>query len=167
MKNVSCVVKYFPCVWHTRPNTQVNQTIRILSVTLDVETAILLGSLKKDQGHRAQQVLPVVDSDSTRHVGNLLRDVLTFLSTSFLMYPTIGPPVTMPAVLLGVKTMTYPGVSRLLPLPGAGVYDPRMTQCLVSVSQFLVTGYHELLTFITVVLVLSLIRTLRQTRTIL
>ena len=56
------------------------------------------------------------------------------------MYPAIDPPVTMPTVLLGVKTMTHPGASRLLPLPGAGVYDPTMTECLVSVAQLLVAG---------------------------
>ena len=113
----------------------------ILSVTLAAEDATLLGSLKKGQGHRAQQPDPVIDSDATRHVGNHRRDVLTFLPTSFLMHPAIGPPVTMPAVLLGVTTMTHAGASRLLPLPGAGVYDSAMPECLVSVAQLLAAGY--------------------------
>jgi hypothetical protein len=44
------------------------------------------------------------------------------------MYPVIGPPVTMPAVLLGVQIMTHTGTTRLLPLPGTCVYDPTMSE---------------------------------------
>jgi hypothetical protein len=101
----------------TRSNTQANQQIAIPSVTLAAEAATFLGLIKKT-GHRAQQVGPVVDSGAGRHAGNCHRDVLTFLPTSFLMHPAIGPPVTMPAVLLGVQIMTHAGTTRLLPLPG-------------------------------------------------
>ena len=100
-----------------------------------------MGLIKKT-GHRAQQLGPVVDSGAGRHAGNCHRDVLTFLPTSFLMHPAIGPPVTMPAVLLGVQIMTHAGTTRLLPLPGAGVYDPTMPECLISVAQLLAAGYH-------------------------
>jgi hypothetical protein len=58
------------------------------------------------------------------------------------MHPAIGPSVTMPSVLLGVQKMTHAGTTRLLPLPGAGVYDPTMTECLISVAQLLAAGYH-------------------------
>ncbi len=57
------------------------------------------------------------------------------------MRPAIGSPVTMPAVLLGVQIMTHAGTTRLLPLPGAGVYDPTMPECLVSVAQLLAASY--------------------------
>ena len=63
---------------HTRANTRTNQKIRILSVTLATEEATFLGSLKKDQGHHAQQLVPVVNSDASRHADNRRRDVLTF-----------------------------------------------------------------------------------------
>ena len=118
-------------------NTLVNQKIRILSVTLAVEEATFLGSLKKGQYHHTQQLVPVVNSGDTRHTGNRHRDVLIFLPTSFLMHPGIGPLVTMPTVLLGAKTMTHAGASRLFPPPGPGVYDPGMPECLVSVAQLL------------------------------
>ncbi len=82
----------------TRANTQDNQKIPILSGTLAAEAATFLGLIKK--GHRAhkQQLGPAVDSGASRHAGNFHRDVLTFLPTSFLMHPAIGPSVTMPAV---------------------------------------------------------------------
>jgi hypothetical protein len=99
-----------------------------------------LGLIKKTD-YRAQQLGPVVDSGASRHAGNCERNVLTFLPTSFLMHPAIGPPVTMPAVLLGVQIMTHAGTTRLLPLPGAGVYDPTMPECLVSVAQLLAASY--------------------------
>jgi hypothetical protein len=124
----------------TRSNTQDNRQITISSVTLAAEAATFLGLIKKT-GHCAQQLGPVVDSGASRHAGNCQRDVLTFLPTSFLMHPAIGPPVTMPAVLLGVQIMTHAGTTRLLPLPGAGVYDPTMSECLVSVSQLLEASY--------------------------
>ena len=57
------------------------------------------------------------------------------------MYPVFDPPVTMSGVLLGVTTMTHAVASRLLPLPGAGVYDPAMPVCLVTVAQLLAAGY--------------------------
>jgi hypothetical protein len=41
--------------------------------------------------------------------------------------------------------MTHAGTTHLLPLPGAGVagvYDPTMPECLISVAQLLETGYH-------------------------
>ncbi len=47
------------------------------------------------------------------------------------MHPAIGPPVTMPAVLLGMQIMTHADTTRLLPLPRAGVYDPTMSECLI------------------------------------
>ena len=96
---------------------------------------MFLGLFKKDQGHHTQQLGPVVDSDTSHHTGNPQCDVLTFLPTSFLMNPVIGSPVTIPVVLLGVHTTTHSVVSRLPPLPGAGVHDPTMTECLVSVAQ--------------------------------
>jgi hypothetical protein len=50
---------------------------------------------------------------------------------------------TMPAVLPGVQMMTHAGTTRLLPLPsGAGVYDPTIPECLISVAQLLAVGYH-------------------------
>ncbi len=125
----------------TRSNTQANQQIAIPSVTLTAEAATFLGLIKKT-GHRAQQLGPVVDSGDSLHAGNRHRDVLTFLPTSFLMHPGIGPPVTMPTVLLGVQFMTHAGTTRLLPFPGSGVYDPTMPECLISVTQLLETGYH-------------------------
>jgi hypothetical protein len=73
----------------TRSNTQVNQEIEIPSVTLAAEVATFLGLIKKT-GHRDQQLGPVVDSGASHHAGNCHRDVLTFLPTSFLMYPAIG-----------------------------------------------------------------------------
>jgi hypothetical protein len=124
----------------TRANTQDNQKIDIKSVTLAAEAATFLSFIK--EGHRAQQQLgPVVDSGASRHAGNCYRDVLTCLPTSFLMHPAIGPSVTMPSVLLGVQIMTHAGTTRLLPLPGAGVYDPTMAECLISVAQLLAAGY--------------------------
>ena len=64
--------------------------------------AAFLGLLKKDQGPRAQQLGPVVDSgDGYRHAGNHHRDVLTILPTSFLMHQALGPPVQMLVGLLG------------------------------------------------------------------
>jgi hypothetical protein len=125
----------------TRSNTQVNQQIEIPSVTLAAEVATFLGLIKKT-GHRVQQLGPVVDSGASRHTNNCHRDVLTFLPTSFLMNPAIGPSVTMPAVLLGVQIMTHVGTTLLLPLPGSGVYDPTMPECLISVAQLLEAGYH-------------------------
>jgi hypothetical protein len=74
-----------------------------------------------------------------------MSDVLTFLSNSFLMYPAIGLPVKLPAVLLGVPTVTHVGVSGTLPLPGAGVYDPTMREGLVSIAQLLAARYHVIL----------------------
>jgi hypothetical protein len=68
--------------------------------------------------------------------------VLTFLPTSFLLHPAIGLSVTMPAILLGVQIMTHVGTTLLLPLPGSGVYDPTMPECLISVAQLLEAGYH-------------------------
>jgi hypothetical protein len=124
----------------TYANTQKNQKIRILCITL-AEAAAFLGLLKKP-GHYNQPLGPVIDSGASRHAGNQKRDVLTFLPTSFLMHPAIGPPVTMPAVLLGIQTMTPAGKIRLLPLPGAGVYDPTMPECLISVAQLLAAAYH-------------------------
>ncbi len=56
----------------------------------------------------------MIDSGAGRHSGNCHRDVLTFLPTSFLMNPAIGPPVTIPAVLLGVQIMTHAATTRLL-----------------------------------------------------
>ena len=50
---------------HTRDNTQDNQKIRILSVTIGVEETTFLGSLKKGQDHHAQQPGPVIDFFST------------------------------------------------------------------------------------------------------
>jgi hypothetical protein len=38
--------------------------------------------------------------------------------------------------------MTHVDTTNLLPLPGAGVYDPTMFECLISVAQLLETGYH-------------------------
>jgi hypothetical protein len=73
----------------TRSNTQDNRQIVIPSVTLAAEATTFLGLIKKT-GHRAQQVGPVIDSGASRHAGNCHRDVLTFLPTSFLMYPAIG-----------------------------------------------------------------------------
>ncbi len=125
----------------TRSNTQDNQLIEIPSVTLAAEAATFLGLIKKT-GHLTQQIGPVVDSGASHHTGNCHRDVLTFLPTSFLMHPAIGPPVTMPAVLLGVQIMTHADTTHLLPLPGAGMYDTPMTECLVSVPQLLAAGYH-------------------------
>ena len=101
---------------HTRVNIQHNQKIRILSVTLVTESATCLGSLKKEQGHLAQQLDPVVDSVDSRHVGNRHRDVLTFLSRSFLIQPVIWSPVTIPAVLLGVQT-NYDACGRIISSP--------------------------------------------------
>jgi hypothetical protein len=89
----------------TRSNTQDNRQITIPSVTLAAEAATFLGLIKKT-GHHVQQSGPVVDSGASHHVGNCHRDVLTFLPTSFLMHLAIGPPVTMPTVLLGVQIMT-------------------------------------------------------------
>ncbi len=80
---------------------------------------MFLSSLKKGYASKAQQLGTVVDSGATRHVGNRYNDVLTFLPNSFLMYPDLGSPVKLPAVLLGVPTMTHAGTSRTLPLPGA------------------------------------------------
>ncbi len=85
----------------TCSNTQANQQIEIPFVTLAAETATFLGLIKKT-GHYVQQLGPVVDSVASRHAGNCHRDVLTFLPTSFLMQPAIGPPVTMTVVFLGV-----------------------------------------------------------------
>ena len=130
---------------HTRDNTQTNQKITILSVTLAVEEQVFLSSLKKGYGSTAQQLGAVVDSGATRHAGNRYNDVLTFLPNSFLMYPAIGPPVKLPAVLLGVPTVTHAGVARTLPLPGAGVYDPTMREGLVSIAQLLAARYHVIL----------------------
>ena len=130
---------------HTRDNTQANQTITILSVTLAAEEQVFLSSLKKGYGSTAQQLGAVVDSGATRHAGNRYNDVLTFLPNSFLMYPAIGPPVKLPAVLLGVPTVTHAGVARTLPLPGAGVYDPTMREGLVSIAQLLAARYHVIL----------------------
>ncbi len=93
----------------------------------------------------AQQLGTVVDSDTTRHAGNRYNDVLTFLPNSFLMYPSIGPPVKLPVVLLGVPTMTPAATSRTLPLPGAGVNDPTMCEGLVSIAQLLEARYHVIL----------------------
>ncbi len=112
----------------TRANKQDNQKIETLSVTFAFESVTFLGLIKK--GHHTQLLGPVVDTSvdpgASRHVGNCHRDVLTFLPTSFLMYPTIGTPVTMSVVLLGVQIMTHVDTTNLLPLPGAGVYDPTM-----------------------------------------
>jgi hypothetical protein len=58
------------------------------------------------------------------------------------MNPAIGPPVTMPAVLLGVQILTHADTTRLFPLPGSGVYDPTMPEYLISVAQLLETEYH-------------------------
>ena len=80
-----------------------------------------------------------------------------------------------------MTSMTHADTSRLVPVPGPGVYDPVMPECLVTVTQLLTGGYRvifrlphdcatdgtKLLTLITVDLLLSLIRTLRQIRTIL
>jgi hypothetical protein len=110
----------------TRSNTQDNRQIVIPSVTLAAEATTFLCLIKKT-GHHTQQVGPVIDSGASHHTGNCHRDVLTFLPTSFLMYPAIGPPVTMPAVLLGVQIMTHAGTTHLLPLPGPGVYDPSVS----------------------------------------
>jgi hypothetical protein len=125
----------------TRSNTQYNRQIVIPSVTLAAEATTFLGLIKKT-GHHDQQLGPVVDSGAGLHAGNCHRDVLIFLPTSFLMHPAIGPSVTMPKVLLGVQIMTHADTTRLLPLPGAGVYDPTMPECLISVAQLLTAGYH-------------------------
>ncbi len=103
----------------THSNTSENREINIRSVTLAVEEQVFLSSLKKGYVSKAQQLGAVVDSDATRHVGNRYNDVLTFLPNSFLMYPTLGTPVKLPVVLLGVPTMTHAGTSRTLQLPGA------------------------------------------------
>ena len=88
----------------TRRNTSENREINIRSVTLAAEEQVFLSSLKKGYASTAQQLGAVVDSGATRHAGNRYNDVLTFLPNSFLMYPTIGFPVKLPAVLLGVPT---------------------------------------------------------------
>ena len=121
------------------------QRIKILSVTLAAEEEVFLSSLKKGHGSRAQQLGAVVDSGATRHAGHRYDDVLTFLPNSFLMYPAIGPPVKMPAVLLSVPTVTHAGVSRTLSLLGVGVYDPTMREGLVSIAQLLAARYHVIL----------------------
>ena len=84
----------------------------------------------------------MVDPDATRHDRHRYNDVLTFLPNSFLMYPSIGSPVKMTVVLLGVSTVTHVGVSRTLPLPGTGVYYTTMCEGLVSIDQLLETRYH-------------------------
>jgi hypothetical protein len=38
--------------------------------------------------------------------------------------------------------MTHVGTTRLLLLPGGGVHDPTMSECLISVTELLATGYH-------------------------
>ena len=76
----------------TRTNTQGNQQIKILPVTLATEEEVFFSSLKKGHDSRAQQLGAVVDSGATRHAGNRYHDVLKFLPNSFLMYPGIGPP---------------------------------------------------------------------------
>jgi hypothetical protein len=129
----------------TRRNTSENREINIRSVTLAAEEQVFLSSLKKGYASTAQQLGAVVDSGATRHAGNRYNDVLTFLPNSFLMYPALGPPVKLPAVLLGVPTMTHAGTSRTLPLPGAGVYDPTMREGLVSIAQLLAARYHVIL----------------------
>jgi hypothetical protein len=129
----------------TRSNTSENREINIRSVTLAAEEQVFLSSLKKGCASTAQQLGAVVDSGATRHAGNRYNDVLTFLPNSFLMYPAIGPPVKLPAVLLGVPTITHAGTSRTLPLPGAGVYDPTMREGLVSIAQLLAARYHVIL----------------------
>jgi hypothetical protein len=119
----------------TRAHNQVNQKINILSFTLAAEAAAFLGLLKKDQGPRAQQLGPVVDSaPAVMPVTITVMFLQLQVSTSFLMHPAIGPPVKMPAVFLGVHAMTHTGVSRHLPIPGAGVYDPTMPEYLISVN---------------------------------
>ena len=129
----------------THSNTSENREINIRPVTLADEEQVFLSCLKKGYASTAQQLGTVVDSGATRHPGNRYNDVLTFLPNSFLMYPAIGGPVKLPAVLLGVPTMTHSGTSRTLPLPGAGVYDPTICEGLVSMAQLLTTRYHVIM----------------------
>ncbi len=44
--------------------------------------------------------------------------------------------------VMGVQIMTHVTTTRLLPRPGAGVYDPTIPECLISVAQLLTVGYH-------------------------
>ncbi len=72
----------------------------------------------------------------------IVKEMFLLFTYIFSYASHIGSSVTMTAVLLGVQIMTQADTTRLLPLPGAGVYDPTMTECLISVAQLLTTGYH-------------------------
>ena len=56
------------------------------------------------------------------------------------MYPAVGPPVTIPAVILGATTMEHDETSCHFPLPGAGVFDDSMKETLISVAKLLATN---------------------------
>ena len=57
------------------------------------------------------------------------------------MHPAVGPPVNMPAVILGATTVAHDGTKCHFPLPGAGVFDDSMKETLISVVQLLEANF--------------------------
>ncbi len=77
----------------------------------------------------------VLDTGATKHAGADVSVILKYLHKYFLMHPAIGPPVQMPAVMLGATTVTHDGTECRFPLPGAGVFDASMKETLISVAK--------------------------------
>jgi len=79
----------------------------------------------------------VLDTGATKHAGADPSAILKYLHKYFLMHPAIGPPVQMPAVMLGATTVKTDGTECRFPLPGAGVFDASMKETLISVAKLL------------------------------
>ena len=89
-----------------------------------------------------QHLGAVLDTGAQRGATGTPTEILSRTGTSLNMQPAVGKAQKMTGILMGVETIDQYGKSFTLVVPDVSVYDPGMSDSLVSAGRLMEAGYN-------------------------
>jgi len=84
----------------------------------------------------------VLDTGAQRGATGTPAEILSRTETTLNMQPAVGTAKKMTGILMGAETIDQHGKSFILVLPDVFVYDPGMSDSLISAGRLMETGYN-------------------------